>query len=191
MLSLGSAPRLLTIIASAVALVAALLPPAIHLALAYANLSAEVRTRAAYLADEATRLISTYPSTWQYQEHHRFWEIVRRNPVAGESLVVRTADGRAVARFGEKPDAPILTRAAPAYDSGVVAGSIEIERSMRAVLGWTALAALAGLALGAAVFTTLRVLPLRALQRATDALDAGETAGADHPALHRRRRDHH
>src|SRR4030095_11634782 len=37
-------------------------------------------------------------------------------------------------------------------------------------LGWTALAALAGLALGAAVFTTLRVLPLRALQRATDAL---------------------
>ena len=170
MLSLGSAPRLLITIASAVALVAALLPPAIHFALAYANLSAEAQTRAAYLADEATRLISTYPSTWQYQGHHRFWEIARRNPIAGESIVVRTADGRTVARFGDKPDAPALTRAAPAHDSGVVAGSIEIERSMRALLGWTGLAALAGLALGAAVFTTLRVLPLRALQRATDAL---------------------
>jgi diguanylate cyclase (GGDEF)-like protein/PAS domain S-box-containing protein len=170
MLSLGSAPRLLTIIASAVALVVALLPPAIHLALAHANLSAEAQTRAAYLADEATRLISTYPSTWRYQGHHRFWEIAQRTPVAGESLVVRAMDGGIVARFGEKPDAPTLTRAAPAHDSGVVAGSIEIERSMRALLGWTALAALAGLALGAAVFATLRVLPLRALQRATDAL---------------------
>jgi diguanylate cyclase (GGDEF)-like protein/PAS domain S-box-containing protein len=169
-LSSGSAPRLLTLIAMAVALVAALLPPAIHLALAYANLSAEAQTRAAYLAEEATRLISTYPSTWQYQGHHRFWEIARRNPVAGESLVVRTVDGVIVARFGEKPDTPILTRAEPAHDSGVVAGSIEIERSMRALLGWTALAALAGLALGVAVFTTLRVLPLRALQRTTDAL---------------------
>src|SRR5262245_17410265 len=120
MLSFGSAPRLLTGIASAVALVAALLPPAIHLALAYANLSAEVQTRAAYLADEATRLISTYPSTWQYQEHHRFWEIVRRNPPAGESLVVRTARGDAVARFGEKPDAPTLTHTAPESYTGAV-----------------------------------------------------------------------
>src|SRR5262245_56401651 len=170
MLSLGNAPRLLTLIALAVALVVALLPPAIHLALAYANLSAAAQTRAAYLADEGTRLVSTYPSTWQFQDHHRFWEIVRRNPVAGESLVVRTADGGIVARLGEKPDAPILTRAAPLHDSGVVAGSIEIERSLRALLGWTVLAALAGLALGAAVFATLRVLPLRALQRATDAL---------------------
>jgi len=170
MLALGSAPRLLTSIATAVALVAALLPPAIHLALAYANLSAAAQTRAAYLADEGTRLVSTYPSTWQFQDHHRFWEIVRRPPVAGESIVVRTADGSVVVRLGEKPDAPTLTRAAAMHDSGVVAASIEIERSMRALLGWTALAALAGLALGAAVFTTLRVLPLRALQRATDAL---------------------
>jgi diguanylate cyclase (GGDEF)-like protein/PAS domain S-box-containing protein len=169
MVFLGGAPRLLTTIASVVALAAAVLPPAIHLALGHAHLSAATQTRAAYLAAELTLLISRYPSTWQYQEH-RFWEIVRRTPVAEESVVVRAADGTVIVRLGEKPDAPLLARAAPLHDSGLVAGSIEIERSMRALLGWTALAALAGLALGAAVFATLRVLPLRALQRATDAL---------------------
>src|ERR1700704_2267617 len=136
MAALGAAPRLLTAIALAVALAAAALPPAIYFALAYANLSAAAETRAEHLAAEMTRLVSANPATWQYQEH-RFDEIVGRNPVHDELLTVRTQRGERIAQLGTPPERPTLTRAAPLHDSGVVVGRIEIERSMRAMLGWT------------------------------------------------------
>jgi diguanylate cyclase (GGDEF)-like protein/PAS domain S-box-containing protein len=169
MVRLGDAPRLLTAIASVVALAAAALPPVIYVALAYANLSSAAETRAQHLGAELTKLISANPSTWQYQEH-RFEEVARRSPVEGESLVVQTLSGERILHVSGALEAPTLTRKAPLHDSGVVVGWIAIERSMRTMLWRAALAALGGLALGAAVFTTLRVLPLRALQRAAHAL---------------------
>ena len=164
----GHAPRLLTAIALVVALAAAALPPAVHFALAYANLSATTETRAGYLAVELTRFISSNPSAWMYQQH-RFEEIALRFPARDESLVVRAAGGERILQVGATPGRPALARSAPLHDSGTVVGTIEIECSMRPMLLATALAALAGLALGVAVFVTLRALQLRALEAASSA----------------------
>ena len=71
---------------------------------------------------------------------------------------------------GSEPKPPVLTMTTDVYDAGNVAGRLEVQYSIRELLQHTALVALFGLMLGAAVFIALRVLPLRALKRATDAL---------------------
>jgi hypothetical protein len=71
---------------------------------------------------------------------------------------------------GSEPKPPVLTMTTDVYDAGNVVGHLEVQHSIRELLQNTAWVALFGLMLGAAVFIALRVLPLRALRRATDAL---------------------
>jgi len=71
-----------------------------------------------------------------------------------------------VAHSSDNPAPPWLTRSMEIRDSGMLLGRIEISRSLRPFLLHTGLIASLGLLLGAVIFATLRLLPLRALSRA-------------------------
>ena len=109
--------------------------------------------------------------SWKDSEHH-LDELLTRNPPLrkGQWNRLFAADNNEVMQAGQEPMPPVLTMTTNVYDAGNVAGRLEVQYSIRELLQHTALVALFGLMLGAAVFIALRVLPLRALQRATDAL---------------------
>ncbi len=133
----------------------------------YLNLMAEVKAGAT-----ARTLITTNPELWPYQVQ-RLEELLSAEPILLESEAanIRDAKDNVLAKMGRSPDPPVLRRSRAVHESGRVVGRIEVERSLRGLFYGTAIAAVLGLLLGAAVFITLRVLPLRALRRVTGALE--------------------
>ena len=65
-------------------------------------------------------------------------------------------------------------RSAPLLESGRVAGKVEISRSFRPLLVRTGVFSLIGVFTGAMIFITLRILPLRTIQKAEEALRESE-----------------
>jgi PAS domain S-box-containing protein/putative nucleotidyltransferase with HDIG domain len=148
--------------------------PAGYFSLSYSKLIEHVETVAAVKAEAVNSLVAANPDLWMYQLQ-RIEELLRRYHVslASDRATVRDAAGNALVTAGALPDAPVLVRSSPVYDSGRVLGQVEISQSYRAVVFGTLVAALLGLLLGVMVYATLLVLPsraLRALGRANDAL---------------------
>jgi predicted signal transduction protein with EAL and GGDEF domain len=71
-----------------------------------------------------------------------------------------------IASQGEAQLSPSMVAASPVYDSGAIAGRVEIRRSQRALMVMTAMIAVLAASLGAIAFAALRLVPLRLLQRA-------------------------
>jgi PAS domain S-box-containing protein/putative nucleotidyltransferase with HDIG domain len=159
------------------ALVVTIALPAGYFSLKYSNLIDHVETMAQVKAGAVNTLASANPELWTYQLQ-RMEELLLRYPVSltGDRASVRDAAGNVLLTVGALPDAPVLIRASPLYDSGRLLGQVEITHSYRAVLFGTLVAALLGLALGALVYATLLILPLRALKRMSVALDAEQAA---------------
>jgi hypothetical protein len=120
-------------------------------------------------------LASAGPDLWMHQLQ-RIEELLLRYPVslAGDRATVRDAAGNVVLTVGALPDAPLLVRSFPIYDSGRVLGRVEITHSYRAVVFGALAAGLLGVLLGVLVYATLLVLPLRALRE----IRAGPAGGA-------------
>ena len=144
-----------------------------YFALAYTSSASILKAKAEIKAASISQLIGTNPALWIYQAH-RLEELLSRNPLLleNEAAYARDVKDSVVAQAGEPPAFPVMRRSDPLHDSGRVVGRIEMARSYRDVIVGTAIATALGLLLGAAVFFTLRILPLRALRRVTDALFA-------------------
>lgn len=160
-----------TRLAVAIATAVTLIPPLGYFTLSYVNLAASLDTRAEIIAGMVGQIIARTPQAWMYQQY-RLEEMLTRRPipVAHEAAYVEDAQHNLVAQAGARPNRPVLVRAHPLHDSGTVVGYLRIEHSLRNEILGTIFAAILGALLGGAVFVTLRVLPLRALRRVTDAL---------------------
>ncbi len=158
-------------LALAIALAVALSIPLAYGLVAWRNFSGELEFKARVKATALDGLIATIPDLWPYAEN-RLLGLLAREPVRleGESVHVHDAAGQLVTQVGETPPWPTLTRSYALYDAGRVVGSVKVTDTLRGVLVGLALAALAGLALGAGVNFLLRAYPLRALRRATGEL---------------------
>jgi signal transduction histidine kinase len=158
-------------IAGIVAAMVAVTLPVGYFGVAYRSLAAELAIEAKFRSGTITRFINDRPLSWTTSEHH-LDELLTRNPPLrkGQWNRLIAADNTEVMHAGSEPQPPVLRMTTDVYDAGNVAGRLEVQHSIRELLQHTALVALFGLMLGAAVFIALRVLPLRALKRATDAL---------------------
>jgi diguanylate cyclase (GGDEF)-like protein/PAS domain S-box-containing protein len=118
-------------------------------------------------------LVAANPDLWMYQEL-RMSELLTQYPVPleTESAQIYDLQNNLVGKGGKTPASPVVSRSAPLYDSGRVVGRVDVNDSLRAVIYGTGIATLLGMLLAAAVFVALRVVPLRALRRVTDALFA-------------------
>ena len=163
--------RIVTILAIVVSATIAVAMPAGYFAVAYTGVDASVQTKADVKAASISRVVITTPKLWRFQEH-RLEAILARQPIRLQDETARVLDerGNLVAQSGHNVPWPYLSRTAPLFDGGERVGTVEIRHSLVDVAWNTLLAALFGLALAIAVFMTIRLLPLRALNRATDAL---------------------
>ena len=157
----------ITRIAAVIGLAITLLLPASYYAVTRATLDAILGSQTAISADAATAIITANPTQSQARTE-RLDGLLRKRPVDNtpERRRVIDATGSVVSQVDDGPQAPVLTHAVTIYDNGRGVGTLEIARSMRPLLFGTLVAGLLGLALAAAAFIAMRVLPMRALRKA-------------------------
>ncbi|WP_059754047.1 putative bifunctional diguanylate cyclase/phosphodiesterase [Thiobacillus denitrificans] len=169
-------PRTIGRVATVIAVIVALCLPAGFFGLSYQYQVGAMRAEARYSAAQTTQYIVLNPEMWRFQ-------VLRLNEMLGKDLTETTlpeqrrivdASSQAVAASGEKLAPPVLAIRAPLFDAGKTVGYFEVSRSLRPLLLETGLVALLGMALAAAVFGVLKILPLRALNRALDSLRQSE-----------------
>lgn len=167
----GRPVRTISLLSAVVALVVALAGPAIYFAREYAHQASALETEAEINARIVNEEISDNPEMWKFEEV-RLTELLGRRPAKGIPEVRRILDtgNNVVAQSRQMLPSPAFRRSENLLDSGKVVGRIEISRSMRPMLLSTGWVAFLGLLLGLAIFTVIRVLPLRALERAISAL---------------------
>jgi PAS domain S-box-containing protein len=153
------------------AVVIALGMPLVYFGLSYQHESAALATEAEINARIVTQLINANPEMWRFEEL-RLVELMSRRPGKGTKETRRILDIRniLIAESAEKLDPPVLMRSEALLDAGVVAGRMEITRSLRPLLMKTVLMAVLGSMLGSTVFFAIRVFPLRALREALGSL---------------------
>jgi len=163
--------RLLVLIAGFVALSVMLLLPATAAYSGYQSTVNILRTEAEINARLTSQLVNANPELWKV-ETLRLEELLRRRPLdrTPEVRSVLDAAGALVSAVRDEVGAPHVEAASPVYDSGRVVGTLRVQRSLRPLLVQTAWFALLGVLLGGAVFTALKVLPLRALHRTQERL---------------------
>jgi signal transduction histidine kinase/CheY-like chemotaxis protein len=157
---------------TAVAVAVALAVPLGYFALGYQAIAGKLDTEAQVRAGMVSQLVASAPAQWRFRRHALENNLSRDPPIApNQSNRLLDADGKLVLAMGEEPVFPVIVREAEVYDAGLPAGRLEIAYSARHLWVETLLAAIAGLAAGGAIFVLFRVLPLRALRRATAALE--------------------
>jgi PAS domain S-box-containing protein len=172
---LQSSNRRIALVVGRLALAAALLVSAVFplgfFVLSYQSTANHAEMQADFRAGVVSGLISSNPELWMFQVQ-RLEELLARYPapIEDEAARILDANGSVVISVGKPPLAPVLHRSSDLYDSGRVVGRVEIDHSYRGTLYGTAAVALLCLLLGAATYSTLRVLPLRALRRVTQEL---------------------
>jgi len=163
--------HIVTILAIVISATIAVVMPAGYFAVVYSSVDASLQIKADVKAANMSSLVHATPKLWRFQEH-RLEEILARRPIRlrDEAARVFYQDGTLIAQSGPDVRWPFHIHTAPIYDAGEVVGMLEIRHSLVDVAQNTLIVALFSIGLAVLVFVTLRALPLRALNRATDAL---------------------
>ena len=163
--------QIITRLALAIGLVVAVSLPLVNLISSFRDTSNALEFKARVKASSLSGLIASTPDLWMFAEN-RIQGLIMREPVPLDDEQVKVFDekGQLVIQNGKQPKAPELSKSYPLYDTDRVVGRIEVTGSLLGLVYETAIATLLGLLLGSLVFIVMRVLPLRALRRVTDAL---------------------
>jgi diguanylate cyclase (GGDEF)-like protein/PAS domain S-box-containing protein len=146
------------------------------LALSYQHQIGEIGSESELNAKLITDFINHNPETWLFQEHrlagflhdHTETDYPERRRILG-------AGGEPIVSSDETPlSSPVISRREPLMDSGKVVAYFEVSRSFGPQLADAGWVALFGLALAAAAFAALKMLPLRVLNRALSSLRQSE-----------------
>jgi two-component system, sensor histidine kinase len=161
-----------TRIATIVALILTVALPWGYFRVAYGALESQTETEAQIRAGLLSQFIGANPELWTFYEHSLHEALSRDPPLRpGQYNRILNLNRQTVDSAGKPPSWPRIVRTVELYDAGSVTGYLEVTRSMRTVVRNTIAVALAGLLMGTAVFFVLRVLPLKALQHVTEALE--------------------
>lgn len=160
--------RTIALIASLVALAVALSLPGVYLFLGFQYHIATAQTEVEINERILTKMINFNPTLWRF-EQHRLLDVLARRPYDHQPQIRRilATNGEVIAESADKLLPPILTRRSPLLDAGNVVGELEISHSLRPLMLNTLLVSLLSSALGLVVYISLKILPLRALQRTT------------------------
>jgi diguanylate cyclase (GGDEF)-like protein/PAS domain S-box-containing protein len=164
--------RTIRLIAASTAITVAVSLPLGYWLVVY-NFAAEATANNAEVhAERVTQRINANPDLWRF-ETPRLDAIAATHFLADglpEKNYILDERGAVLAQGTESLSPPIVTRSAPLRDSGIEVGRFVTSRSLVSLLEETALVALFGLALAAAIYVSLSVLPLRAITRMLSAL---------------------
>lgn len=162
---------ILTRIAAVVAMLVAVSFPLGYALVAIQDAGDSLDFKAKVKASALNGLIANSPDVWMFAEN-RIQGLVSREPIPLEDELIQVFDaqGKLLLESGSRPAAPVMGRSYQLFDSGEVVGRVSVIGSLRVAVYKSAVAALCGFVLGIFVFFVLRILPLRAVRRATSAL---------------------
>ena len=163
--------RKLTIAAAVVAAIISILMPAGFFVVGYQSDQKVMRTEAQINARLVSAIINANPVLWEY-EQHRLEDLLSNRPGdrTSEARTIRNLKAMIVAESRDAVQWPLLAISEDIFDSGRKVGALTVTRSLRLLLESTAAVALLAALLAAAVFFSLRVLPLRALRKTVEQL---------------------
>ncbi|QQS55364.1 MAG: response regulator [Candidatus Competibacteraceae bacterium] len=167
--------RLLTWLAGGLAALVMVAPPTAFFLWSYQNRSGALQSEAQSLATVVTEFVNHSTGLWRFQPE-RLTSLLQRYGNRRYGAAVIDQNGNTIAYLMPELAAPTLTRTYPIYDFGTEAGKVEVLVSLHELVVETALIALAGLVLGIILFFPLRLVPVRALRRTTQALMDSENA---------------
>lgn len=162
-----------------VALTTAISGPAGYLFVGYMNQARIVAVSAQHNAEKFSRYIASNPEVWK-REPSRLLEMFDLAPYGHDPMHQRVVDagGVTVINDGKSASWPTLTRVETIRVAGEEVAWLEMQLSLRPLLGEVGLVALFAFALGFAVYFAVRVLPMKALDRAFGELEASNNAFA-------------
>ncbi|MFZ5525021.1 MAG: putative bifunctional diguanylate cyclase/phosphodiesterase [Pseudomonadota bacterium] len=123
-------------------------------------------------ADVVSEIIYANPGLWQFNEHRLvgvLQQVQSRNDA--HRIIITDEHGKTVASIPADLDPPVLTRNVDLTDDGKIVGRISVSESMQSLLFDTAIAGLFSALLALAIYTALKIFPLRALTRVVRSLD--------------------
>lgn len=169
-------PHTIGRIAIVIAAIVALSLPGVFFGLSYQYQVGAMWAEAQYGATESTRYVTLNPEMWRFQAPRLQSLIENGGDETGSPEQRRIVDvsNQIVIESEQKLEAPVLSARAPLFDAGKIVGYFEVSRSFRPLLLKTGLMALLGLGLAVTVFSVLKTLPLRALNRALHSLRQSE-----------------
>ena len=165
--------RTLTWIAGMVAVATAVAVPALYLYTAYSYESDRIQREADELARTVSEFVFSYPGTWKFNEHlqHKLL-LVSRAHEWPKSHRLFDGEGELLIESGTVATRATMARSSDVSDGFKVVARVEIIESSERIWLRAGLAAIVGAVLALAMFAALRVLPLRALTRALERLQA-------------------
>ncbi|MDG4555501.1 MAG: response regulator [Candidatus Competibacter sp.] len=167
--------RLFAWLAGGLAVFVMLAAPTAFFLWSYQNRSGALQSEAQSLATVVTEFVNHSTGLWRFQPE-RLTSLLQRHGNRQYGSAVIGQDGTMIAHLMPELAAPTLIRAYPIYDFGTEVGSVEVVVSLRGLAVETAWVAFAGLVLGVILFFPLRLVPLRALRKTTQALADSENA---------------
>ncbi|MBI1907250.1 MAG: response regulator [Rhodocyclales bacterium] len=161
------ATAVITWVAGAVALFVTLALPIGCFTTGLRGVEALISAKAAVRAEKVSQIIAASHDFWKIDLHHLSASL-QNNPThdEGERSVVRDMQNDVIVAFGPAPARLTLTTTRALYDSGVVAGYLDVHYPLHALVRETAWMAVLASLLGAGIFVVFRQHPLRALDRA-------------------------
>lgn len=167
--------RVITALALAVSVLIMVALPAAYFVAARVAVTASLTARAESAAAIMTEFVTRNPDHWLFENARIRGRLAPFVDTADrESWRVVDLAGNATALLGAPARLPTLTVSVPIHDAGVVAGRVEVTRSMQEVVGWTSFLAVIGIALAGGSFILLRSVPLRLLAESMDRLARAE-----------------
>ena len=164
-------PRYTIGLACIIALVIALVPPAVYFALSWQALRISLEKEAETDARKVSLFVAANPLMWQFDE-------VRLNGLLGEDIESSVAECRIVhdlrgvvaKRCPPELPWPVASRSHPVWDAGSPVGRMEIRVSARPLVRTTAMLGAGSTLLSGIALTMFFLYPLSSLHKALGAL---------------------
>ena len=158
--------RLINLIGLLVALITAIAIPATYASISYMAQGDLIAADARLNASRVARYIYQHTTMWTFHKV-RLVEVIELSSGKEEKVRQRifAAESKLILEDGDALSSPTMMRSAPILVSGKEVGRIEVEVSLRSLLKRTFTVLLFSLCLGLLAYLSIRILPLRALDR--------------------------
>lgn len=163
-------------VAIVISTVVAICLPMAYFGLAYQYQVGSMQSAAGFKATLTTQYIALNPEMWQFQ-------VLRLNTVldaqgepgtAPEQRQILDQNFQIIGTNNTDLASPTMSARAPLFDAGKTVGYFEVRRSVRPLLVKTGFVGLIAFAFAGSVFAVLKLLPMRALNRALSKLRQSE-----------------
>ena len=154
-------------VAGGVALFVALALPIGFFAMGLRGVETLISAKASVRAEKVSQIVAAMPDIWKIADH-RLDASIHNNPAhdEGEQSVVRDLQNNVIFTLGPSPGRLALSETRALYDSGEIAGYVDVHYPLITLVRETGWVAVLSCLLGVGVFVVFREQPLRALDRA-------------------------